>query len=156
MRIGNDPSSSVKDEIALTPAASNVDPKTRQNPCLDEDSNEYGLATGPRHRSERSVVDVKNTGMTKLVVIHAFMDYKPGMPYIKSLYEKFGGRLTHCREIHSMQRESSDHISMNTTNSPTIKGKHNMEHCTPYRLLDESLPASTVSFEGRVGRRSIT
>jgi len=81
----NDPSDSVKDETASTSAASNVYPKTRQNPCLDEDGNMYRLTTSPRHR-ERSVADVNNPGKTKLIVRYPFMDFKPEMPYTNSLY----------------------------------------------------------------------
>lgn len=88
VHIGNDPSNSVKDETASTSAASNVHPKTRQNPCVDEDGNMYRLTTSPRHRSERSVADVNNPGKTKLIVGYPFMDFKPEMPYTNSLYWK--------------------------------------------------------------------
>lgn len=82
----DDPRTSVQDKLAPTPAASNMHPKTRRNPCLDEESNMFRLATGPRHRSERSVADVNNPGKTKLIIGYPFMDYKPEMPYTNSLY----------------------------------------------------------------------
>lgn len=107
MWTGSDPTTFA----ASTSAASNVHPNTRQNPFLDEEGNSYRLATGRRHRSERSVADVNNPGKTRLIVGYPFMGFKPEMPYTNSLYQKsVGGRTIQCREEFSLQRESIDHI----------------------------------------------